>query len=246
MISLKRNKSLNLSIPEFVCDNDLAPHLNKYDMLQNLNGFYFTGIIGRPGSGKTSLLVSMLTGRKKDKVFQKVFNNVVVVMPSTSRQSMKNNIFKKHTPDKLYDELTSATINDIYEKLLNSSEEKESTLLILDDVGAVLKRPEIQETFRKIIYNRRHLKCAIIILLQSYMSIPKEIRKLFNNVIIFKPPKTEFINLFEELFETKKELALDVMNFTYKKPHDWLLLNVPSQRMFKHFDEIIIHNSDDE
>jgi len=78
------------------------------------------------------------------------------------------------------------------------------------------------------------------------MSIPKEIRKLFNNVVMFKPPKTEFINLFEELFETKKEMALDVMNFTYKEPHDWLLLNVPSQRMFKSFDEIIIHNPDDE
>jgi DNA replication protein DnaC len=246
MISLKKNKSLNLDIPEFVCDNDLAPHLNKYDMLKNFNGFYFTGIIGRPGSGKTSLLVSMLTGRKKDKVFQKVFNHVVVVMPSTSRQSMKNNIFKKHTPEKLYDELNNSTINEIYHKLLTSSEEKETTLLILDDVGAVLKKSDIQETFRKIIYNRRHLKCAIIILLQSYISIPKEIRKLFNNVIMFKPPKPEFYNLFEELFETKKDVALDIMNFTYKNPHDWLLLNVPSQRMFKGFDEILIHNSDDE
>ena len=246
MISLKKNKSLNLDIPEFLCDNDLAPHLNKYDMLKNFNGFYFTGIIGRPGSGKTSLLVSMLTGRKKDKVFQKVFNHVVVVMPSTSRQSMKNNIFKKHTPEKLYDELNNSTINEIYHKLLTSSEEKETTLLILDDVGAVLKKSDIQETFRKIIYNRRHLKCAIIILLQSYISIPKEIRKLFNNVIMFKPPKPEFYNLFEELFETKKDVALDIMNFTYKYPHDWLLLNVPSQRMFKGFDEILIHNSDDE
>jgi len=246
MISLKRNKGLNLKVPEFTCDGNLADHLNKYDMLKNFNGYYFTGFIGRPGSGKTSLLVSMLTGRKKDKVFRKVFNNVILVMPSTSRNSMKNNIFKKHTEDKMFDELNSATINTIHDKLLHSSTENESTLLILDDVGAMLKRPEIQETFRKIIYNRRHLKCAIIILLQSYMSIPKEIRKLFNNVVMFKPPKTEFINLFEELFETKKEMALDVMNFTYKEPHDWLLLNVPSQRMFKSFDEIIIHNPDDE
>jgi DNA replication protein DnaC len=246
MISLKKNKGLNLKVPEFLCDGNLAEHLNKYDMLQNFNGYYFTGFIGRPGSGKTSLLVSMLTGRKKDKVFRKVFNNVVLVMPTTSRNSMKNNIFKKHIEERMFDELDYKTINTIHKQLLNSSEENESTLLILDDVGAMLKRPEIQETFRKIIYNRRHLKCAIIILLQSYMSIPKEIRKLFNNVIMFKPPKTEFINLFEELFETKKELALDIMNYTYKEPHDWLLLNVPSQRLFKGFDEIIVHDPDDE
>jgi hypothetical protein len=188
----------------------------------------------------------MLTGRKKDKVFRKVFNNVVLVMPTTSRNSMKKNIFKAHVPERMFDELDYKTINTIHKQLLHSSEENESTLLILDDVGAMLKRPEIQETFRKIIYNRRHLKCAIIILLQSYMSIPKEIRKLFNNIIMFKPPKTEFINLFEELFETKKELAQEIMSFTYKDPHDWLLLNVPSQRLFKSFDEIIVHDPDDE
>ena len=246
MISLKKNKGLNLKTPEFLCDGNLAEHLNKYDMLKNFNGYYFSSFIGRPGSGKTSLLVSMLTGRKKDKVFRKVFNNVILVMPSTSRNSMKNNIFKKHVEERMFDELDYKTINTIHKQLLHSSEENESTLLILDDVGAMLKRPEIQETFRKIIYNRRHLKCAIIILLQSYMSIPKEIRKLFNNVVMFKPPKTEFINLFEELFETKKELALDIMSYTYKDPHDWLLLNVPSQRLFKSFDEIIVHDPDDE
>ena len=246
MISIKKNKGINLKVPEFTCDGNLAEHLNKYDMLKNFNGYYFSGFIGRPGSGKTSLLISMLTGRKKDKVFKKVFNNVILVMPSTSRNSMKNNIFKKHTDDKMFDELDGTTINTIHAKLLSSSEENESTLLILDDVGAMLKRNETHETYRKIIYNERHLKCAIIILLQSYMSIPKEIRKLFNNVVMFKPPKTEFINLFEELFETKKDLALDIMNFTYDKPHDWLLLNVPSQRMFKGFDEIILHDPDEE
>lgn len=243
MISLKKNKGLNLKTPEFTCDGDLAPHLKNYDMLNNFNGYYFSGFIGRPGSGKTSLLISMLTGKKKDKVFRKVFNNVILVMPTTSRQSMKNNIFKKHDPSKMYEEFNSPTINEIHASLLESSAEGDSTLLILDDVGAMLKRPDIQETFKKIIYNRRHLKCAIIILLQSFMSCAKEIRKLFNNIVMFKPSKVEFINLFEELFETKKDIAQDIMNYSYKDPHDWILLNVPSQRIFKGFDEIIVHDN---
>ena len=36
------------------------------------------------------------------------------------------------------------------------------------------------------------------------------------------------------------------MNYAYEKPHDWLLLNVPSQRMFKGFDEIVVHDPDEE
>jgi hypothetical protein len=52
-IILKHNKKMDLKIPEFLCDSGLAPHLDKYEMLKNLNGYYFTGgILGRLGSGK--------------------------------------------------------------------------------------------------------------------------------------------------------------------------------------------------
>jgi hypothetical protein len=54
----------------------------------------------------------------------------------------------------------------------------------------------------------------------------------------------EFENLFNELFETKKDLALDIMNIAYNKPHQYLMLNVDTQRMFRGFDEIIVDNED--
>ena len=204
MIQLKVNKALKLKMPEFLCDNGVAEHLNEYEMLKHLNGYYFTGFIGKPGSGKTSLMTSFLIGKKEQRVFRKVFNHVLLVMPSTSRNSMKKNPFKKHLEENMYEELTYSVIKDIYDKLLSFSEAKENTLLILDDVGAMMKNLEIQTILRKIIFNRRHLKCHIFILLQSVMSIPKEICKLFTNIFMFKPSKVEFENLFEELFETKK------------------------------------------
>jgi hypothetical protein len=45
---------------------------------------------------------------------------------------------KGHSPDKTYEELNFESINKIYDSLKSASEEKETTLLILDDVGAVL------------------------------------------------------------------------------------------------------------
>jgi hypothetical protein len=56
---------------------------------------------------------------------------------------------------------------------------------------------------------------------------------------MFKPSKVEFQNLFDELFETKKDLAIDVMKFVYDKKHEYLFLNVETQKMYKNFDEII-------
>jgi hypothetical protein len=139
-----------------------------------------------------------------------------------------------------------SSINCIYDKLLNSSAEKENTLLILDDVGAILKRAEIQTMFKRIVFNRRHLKVHIILLLQSFNSCPKELRKLFTNIFIYKPSKVEFENLFDELFETKKDLAHDIMNFVYDKPHQYLMLNIESQRMYRGFDEIIVKKPEEE
>jgi hypothetical protein len=245
-IEIKYNKKMNLKVPEFTCDGDLGPHLIKYDMLNHLNGFFFTGIVGRPGSGKTSFLVSLMTGKGRHKVFRKVFDHVLLVMPSSSRQSMKNNVFKNHLKEKMFDELSYSAISAIYSSLLVSTEKKETTLLILDDVGASLKNNEIQTMLRKIIYNRRHLKVHIIVLLQSFMSIPREIRKLLSNIITFKPSKVEFENLMGEMFEMHRDEALDLMNYVFTEPHDYLFLNVESQRMYKNFDELILHHDDDD
>ena len=240
-IEIKKNKKLVLPVTQFNCDGSINDNLEKYDMLANLNGFKFTILVGKPGSGKTSVLTSWMKTKGKKKIFRKVFDHVLVVMPSSSRNSMKDNVFKNHPEDKMFDELDHPTTTTISNMLLDASAEKETTLLILDDVGASLKNNDIQKQLRKILYNRRHLKVHVIMLVQSFLSIPREIRKLVNNVIIFKPSKVEFITLFDELFETPKDDAMALMRYAFQKPHDFLFLNVDNQRIYQDYDELILH-----
>ena len=108
-----------LDIPEFTCDNN---PLGEHEMLAHLNSFSFTAIIGKPGSGKTSLLVSFLTGKGKKKVFKKVFDHIHFVMPKSSRKSMTKDPFKNQIEDKMYEELNFDSINKIYDSMLSSSE----------------------------------------------------------------------------------------------------------------------------
>jgi KaiC/GvpD/RAD55 family RecA-like ATPase len=237
------NKKLNLDIPKFLCDGNLAKHLCDIPMLANLNAFKFTCLLGKPGSGKTSVLISWLTGKNDKRVFRKVFNHILLVMPTSSRNSMKSNIFKNHDADKMYDELTYDTMRTIYDKLLASSEANETTLLILDDVGASLRNKSIAQLLRQIIYNRRHLKVHIVILLQSYLSIVKEIRKLINNVIMFKPSKIEAEYIFAELLEKKRDTSIDIINYAFTHDHDHLFLNVDNQRIFKNYNELIVNDN---
>jgi len=241
-IEIIHNKKMKLNPPKFLCDeNPIGEHLNEYPMLKHLNSYSFTGIIGRPGSGKTSLLISFLTGKGKNKVFRKCFDHLLLVMPTSSRESMQKNIFANHSPDKMFDTLDYETAEKIYEKLLLTTSQDENKLLVLDDVGASLKNNDIQKILRLIIYNRRHLKVHIVILIQSFLSLPKEVRKLLTNIFMFKPSKVEFENIMEECFEKKKDKALELMNFVYKKPHQYLMLNIEQQKIYNDFDEIILN-----
>jgi len=73
-------------------------------------------------------------------------------------------------------------------------------------------------------------------LCQSYQSMPKDIRKLIDNIIIFKPSKVEFEILMEEWLRSKrKDIALELLKF-YEQKHDYEMLIVDSQRIYKKFD----------
>jgi len=121
------------------------------------------------------------------------------------------------------------------------------TLLFIDDMTADLKRSKFVETIlKKIVYNRRHLKCNIIITSQSYVNLPLDIRKTITNLFMFKPSKKEMELLFTELVESRKEMFMDIMRYAYKDSHNFLFININSQRMFANWDELIIKENDDE
>ena len=57
---------------------------------------------------------------------------------------------------------------------------------------------------------------------------------------MFKPPKKEMELLFQELIENKKDLFLDIMKIVYTDKHNFLFINVPTQKMFKNWDSLEI------
>ena len=58
------------------------------------NQSFFWLIVGKAGSGKTSLLINSLNMKKENRVYRKVFDKILLVMPSNSRKSLKNNPLK--------------------------------------------------------------------------------------------------------------------------------------------------------
>lgn len=244
-IRIKVNDKPNLHSPTFLCDKKIHEKLDAYDATSLINKSNFSLFLGKPGSGKTSLMVSMLN---TPCLFKRCFHNIFVFMPAHSRGSLKNNIFEQLPPDQLYDHLNIETIDEVFDKIEENAEEKKLSLIILDDVQQYLKDKHVAKRLLEIAANRRHLRTSIWIMAQTYRSIPRQVRQVITNLFVFKISKSEMENIFSEQVELFKEHFQNVLKKAYKEPHDYLFIDTGSQRLFKGFDEILMdeEDSDDE
>jgi DNA replication protein DnaC len=238
MINIKQNEKPNLPVCVMNCDGGLHDKLDKYDLTKFLNNHSTNLLIGKSGSGKTSLLYSFF---KSPKLFRKVYHTVYLFQPQASRHSMNDKIFETLPEDQKYDELTAENLYNVMDKIKNEDKDFNNAILI-DDMGAYLKDNDNLKVLKELIFNRRHMRTSIWFLTQTYISVPKEIRKLFSNIFVFRVSKTELTTIFDELVEQKKEYITELSKLVYDKPHQYLFINTDSQRLFKGFDELIIED----
>jgi len=231
-ITIKENDAPKLKKCVMLCDAKLHPKLDNYELTSFLNKHSTVLMIGKPGQGKTSLIYSLM--KSKD-VFFGTFDKVFLMQPIQSRASMKDDLFDRIPDEQKYNELTIENLDDVENNL-----SEYNNVLLVDDMTAFLKNKDIKKKLKELVYNRRHKHLSIIFLVQSYLSIEKDIRKLFSNLFIFKCSKNEMATIWDELIEYPKEYILPIMKEVYDRPYSFLFINTDSQRLFKNWDEIII------
>ena len=239
-ITIKENEKPNLPKCEMNCDGDLDEHLNKYQLTQFLNRHQMSLFIGKPKSGKTSLVYSLFKGNKKNRILKGVFSTIYLFQPENSRGSMKDNIFESLPEDQKYDELTFDNLNDVAERIKEDSKNNYTSCIIYDDMEAYLKNKDTLQLFKEMAFNKRHYKLTQLFLVQTWYSVPKELRRLWDNIFVFRVSKDELKNIFDEVVEQKKELTEEIAKIVFDKPYEYLFINTDTQRLFKGFDEIII------
>ena len=237
-IRIQENEKPKLKVCGMNCDNKLHEKLDKYEVSKFLNAHSTNLLIGRPRSGKTSLLYSLF---KSPELLKKVFNKIFIFQPSASRASMKDKIFNKLPDEQLFEELDYANLSSVMNtiKSINIQDPTYNHAIIFDDMTAYLKNKDTLKLLKEMIFNRRHLHISVYFLVQSWYSVPKDIRKLFSNIFVFKVSKEEMENIFEEVVELDKKWIPEITKKVFDESYSYLFINTESQRMFRRFDELI-------
>jgi len=222
---------------KMLVDGVIDEKLTKYPMVEDLfSRTSFNVILGKMGQGKTSLITNFVKT-----IFKRVFEHIIVFIPAGSRKSIENDIYGKHIPSAdLYDTLTEENLDEVIDKLEESAENGENTLLIIDDFQAALKDPDVLVRLQKIVTRMRHMRVSIFILQQNFQKMAKFLRELVTNVITFNVGKSQLNKLFDETVQLDKDKYQALVDLAFKDKNDWIAINVNGSRnIYKGFDRIV-------
>ena len=204
-------------------------------------------ISGRSGSGKTSVLMNLLT---KKELLGCYHHYVIIYSPTANQgddsykslnlppENFKNNFSEQDLEDLIKSRQELIKVKGIEWVVKNSR-----VLIVLDDVIAnrqFLNSEQALKAFTLL----RHYQVSIIVLMQTYNKLPKALRNNANGLMIFPSNRSELEVIIDELCPpsiTKKQFLKLVSDATSGR-YDFLYINNhadPNKRLRKNLDEII-------
>lgn len=216
------------------------------DGISRRNGMIYL-LVGSGGSGKSSLLLSQFT---KGGAYHKKYHNVYLFVPSASFHSVQKHPFEKH--DKVFHELTFDGLAQLHDELLDrknknieDDEEPEYNLVIIDDMANDLKDKNILKMLNKMLIKARHLNTGFIFTLQSFLYMPRILRKQVTYATIFRPrTRAEWQTINEEILQREDKDAKKIFDYVFNEPYTHLDIDAFENRIYKNFNELQITDTD--
>ena len=235
MLSTVKNKISDIPVvSQFIDDCKDLPYKPPDPLPTKSFALY---VCGAPGSGKTSLWMSLLlshpTKKHKDrpKYMYKLFDRVELI--SASLNTLPKSILNKIPENQQHLDYS----DDLLQELIDEMREDENlnNLIILDDNIKNLNKSKI---LAKVYLNRRHCtydkdqegtaSLSIITTSQKYNLLALQFRVAQSDVILFKSSNnTEIKTIKDELMnDLTPELQDKVLELAWKEPYSFLYIKV--------------------
>ena len=228
---IEYDKPINISKFEFTCDDvdDTIPA-----PLPKQGGFAML-IIGKPGMGKTTLILNLLMNPEfgySDKFDgeniyivsdNKLDNKIKILMEY--KDIPKDNLFPydENVLEMLYDNLEQEAIEE-----MEDNGKITPKLIIMDDVGASgnLKNKNFG-IITKLAAVGRHINCSQIYTSQRFSMVSTQLRSNLTGAILFNTSMKELDLIGEDFnYMTSKKKFIDMFRReTSKTPRSFLVIN---------------------
>lgn len=189
-----------------------------------------TLISGASGSGKTQLLLNILTNKQLCGGF---YHTIVIFSPTAGQEDdtykilkvPEENFIKDFTRDQL-DAIINMRRSMIKARGIEWTAQHCRMAIILDDIIAnrsFLESPECLKCFALL----RHYLVSIYVLIQSFNKVPRAIRLNCNNVFVFPSTESEIEVLIKEIRPagmSKKDFRR-LIEYCTEKKYDFMAIN---------------------
>jgi hypothetical protein len=206
--------------------------------------FGTTYIVGRTGSGKTTIICRLLKDKDKLKdYYDKIY--VFCMSPCMDLVEHCSQIEEEHMygeePDKLKE------LYNYNKKAVKSVgfDKAPHTLFILDDIvqSNIMMNSKV---LRDLFFGGTHAKCSVWLVSQHYKSCPLRLRQNFHSIILCHgltyQEKERFVEEWQSAYLTKKEF-MALVDYALEEPYSFLFMNATNpnkKKMFrKKFDEVL-------
>ena len=216
---------------------------NIPDGISRRNGMIYL-MVGSGGSGKTSLLLNQF---KQGGAYRKKFHHVYYFCPTASFSSVEAHPFADH--DKVFNELTIEGLSELKDELIerknDTEDEQEYNCVIIDDFANDLKDKGIQKALNSMLIKARHLNTAFIFTLQSYLYMPKILRKQITYATVFRPRNSEeWETIRKEILQMKEDDAKKIFDYCFSEPYQHLDIDAFENKIYKNFNRLNIVEND--
>jgi hypothetical protein len=216
------------------------------DGISRRNGMIYL-LVGSGGSGKSSLLLGQF---KKGGAYHKKFHNLYYFVPSASFASVQKHPFEKH--ERVYHEMTADGLAELHDELLerkdkNIEEEEpaEYNMVVFDDFANDLKDKSIVRALNKMLIKARHLNTSFVFTLQSYLYMPKILRKQITYATIFKPRNSEeWETIRREILQMKEDDAKKLFDYVFNEPYQHLDVDAFENKFYKNYNLLTLKTND--